>query len=83
MNIENQLNRLELLFIVLRYCSEKGRFFTPGERICINQERALLIQQDYDMENHNYQQPQIICNKIDFVIKKINQTEYTPQNELP
>ncbi|AMA48094.1 hypothetical protein [Flavobacterium covae] len=82
MNIENELNRLELLFLVLRYCSEKGRFFTIGERICINQERALLIQEEYDIENHNYQQPQTICNKIDFIVRKINETGYTPQTDF-
>lgn len=82
MNIENELNRLELLFLVLRYCSEKGRFFTIGERICINQERALLIQEEYDIEKYNYQQPQTICNKIDFIVRKINETGYTPQTDF-
>lgn len=82
MDIETELNRLELLFLVLRYCSEKGRFLSIGERICINQERALLIQEDYDIENHNYQQPKTICNKIDFIVRKINETGYTPQNNF-
>ncbi|MFY7938500.1 MAG: hypothetical protein ACOVOQ_14050 [Flavobacterium sp.] len=82
MDSENKKTRLELLFLVLRFCTEKGRFFTIGERICINQERGLLIQEDYDIESHNYQQPQTICNKIDFIVRKINETGYTPQTEL-
>jgi hypothetical protein len=80
MNISEELKRLELLFTVLLYCSKKGRFFTIGERICINQERALLIQDDYDFKNHNYQQPKAITNKIDFIVNKINATGWIPEN---
>lgn len=31
--------RIALLYLALQFCSEKIRTFTPGERICINQER--------------------------------------------
>lgn len=78
----NELTRLEQLFIILRYCTEKGRFFTIGERICINQERGLLISEDYDIENHIYQQPRAIENKIDFIINKLKTTGYDFSNEL-
>ena len=80
MNTESDFSRLELLFLVLCYCSEKGAFFSVGERICINQERALLMRND--AETSKYEQPQSICHKIDFVVRKIKETGYTPNEYL-
>jgi hypothetical protein len=31
--------RIALLYLALQYCSERTKTFSPGERICINQER--------------------------------------------
>jgi hypothetical protein len=82
MNIKDKLNRFDLLFLLLRFCSEKGRYFTAGERICINQERALLIRDNYDIENHNYKYSKDLSEKIEFVIYRINQTNYVPIEEI-
>lgn len=36
----NQIEeRIALLYLALQYCSERAKTFSPGERICINQER--------------------------------------------
>lgn len=37
---KNQIEeRIALLYLALQYCSERTKTFSPGERICINQER--------------------------------------------
>ena len=42
--------RLELLHTILIICSNRT-VFTTGERICINQERAKLLEQQREIEN--------------------------------
>lgn len=75
----NDLTRLEFLYLILRYCSECGRYLTTGERICINQERAKLMQDDYDLENHVFEHSKIIKTKIDFIATKITNSGWQPE----
>lgn len=74
--------RLELLFWCLGKCSQnqeegRGRKFTVGERILINQERgALMSQQTFLLYNDDtqlryYQVPQSIEDKIQFIKSKL------------
>jgi len=68
--------RLEQLYNVLFYCSQK-RVFTVGERICINQERAKLLQAQNETETpENLIAPDFLHSKnlnarINFIITKI------------
>jgi len=63
--------RLELLQQVLEYCTAKGGVFSIGERICINQERGRLMDDEREVEPYPYSKS--LQAKIDFTIMKINQ----------
>jgi len=68
--------RLQTLLEVLQFCTRK-KAFTAGERICINQERAKLLEQQRDIENPdeltapNFEHSKQLTAKIDFIILKI------------
>lgn len=76
-----QPNRLNQLHSVLQYCTEKGGFFTTGERICINQERGILIQEEEELPVlipiHPHSEK--LKAKIDFIIQKINDSNWEPK----
>lgn len=76
-----QPNRLNQLHSVLQYCTEKGGFFTTGERICINQERGILIQENEESPIliPIYPHSEKLTTKIDFVIKKIKDSNWEPK----
>lgn len=74
-----KLSRLEFLYWILNYSTNHGNHLSIGQRILINQERALLIQDDYDLENHSYQLPEAINKKIDFIATKITQNNWQPK----
>jgi hypothetical protein len=80
-NMLVQPNRLEQLHTVLQYCTEKGGYFSTGERICINQERGLLIQEDEPepilIPIHPHSEK--LTTKIDFIITKIKVSNWQPK----
>ena len=61
--------RLEQLHQLLEYCTAKG-VFTIGERICINQERGRLMDDDKEVIEFEYSKQ--LQNKINFTLSKIN-----------
>lgn len=63
--------RLELLQRVLEYCTAKSGVFSIGERICINQERGRLMDDEREAEPYPYSKS--LKAKLDFTIMKINQ----------
>jgi len=83
-HLEKVNQRLELLMNVLAYSSEysykleKEQRLTPGERICINQERGALLgfkaylfrEQEYS-EVKFYEVPLAIEKKIQFINDKL------------
>lgn len=61
--------RLIELQKILEYCTKK-KVFTLGERICINQERGQLMDDEKEIkEPFNYSKS--LQNKIDFTLTKI------------
>lgn len=78
MSIKDELSELELLYAILRYCTLKGRYFSSGERICINQQRGRLqaqktaIDNDEVIEYKPFEFSDQLIRKIDFVISKID-----------
>lgn len=78
-------NRLKELRNVLHYCTEKDGYFTTGERICINQERGMILQL---VETEEEQEPILIPMyawsdkleaKINFLLMKIKESNWQPQ----
>lgn len=87
MHLEEINTRLDDLFAVLQYCSEKTKSFTLGQRVCINQERAAL----FDRKNHlfnglalecvrRYKVPPELEEKVQFTLTKIKDTNFTAYN---
>lgn len=81
-------NRLEILYNVLLYCSEKHATFSKFQRICINQERGALLSRfsfllDEISENEvrNYKCPPKIEAKIQFTLQKIKDTNWQAYNQ--
>lgn len=78
MSVKEELSELDLFYVVLEYCTLKGRYFTTGERICINQQRGRLLAQQTAIENDEildyipFEFSQQLIRKIDFVISKID-----------
>lgn len=80
----HQKSRIYQLNLLLQYDTEKGGIFTKGERICLNQERAYLLQ-------FNTPQPTIIKvfeynkqlqNKIENTLNKIEFTNWLPYQSI-
>jgi hypothetical protein len=78
MSIKEELTEQDLLYAILRFCTLKGRYFSRGERICINQQRGRLLAQQTAIDNNetiNYN-PFVfsdeLIRKINFVINKID-----------
>lgn len=87
MQINNEIiDRLDLLFSCLIFCSEVEPIFKPGERICINQERAALyaiINQTPD-ERSPYQVSETIEQKIQETAQKIKDKNWVrPEHDGP
>lgn len=77
------MNRLDILYNVLFYCSEKHTTFSRFQRICINQERGALYSQFSFLLNEitqnevrDYQCPAEIEAKIQFTLQKIKDTNW-------
>ncbi|MDN3673877.1 hypothetical protein QWY99_12530 [Flavobacterium branchiarum] len=63
--------RLEELQTVLEYCTAKNKsVFSIGERICINQERGILMNDDVII-NRPFEYSKKMQSKIDFTLSKI------------
>jgi len=78
--------RLIELFVVLNYDSYKyestGRkYFTDGERICINQERGYIMSQQFEYHDKYIQSPSV-NEKIEFVKTKIHEDNFYDAYEL-
>ncbi|WP_289665553.1 hypothetical protein [Flavobacterium panacagri] len=77
------MNRLDILYNVLFYCSEKHATFSRFQRICINQERgalyskfSFLLNEISENEVRDYQCPPEIEAKIQFTLQKIKDTNW-------
>lgn len=82
MKIYNPSNRQVALGLVLQYDSEsqeigKLKYFTTGQRIVINQERAAI------MAGLDYTQNEPLEDKIQFVISQIVSTRWQPKKPIP
>ncbi|MEA9414373.1 hypothetical protein [Flavobacterium sp. PL02] len=76
-------NRLDILYNVLLYCSEKHATFSKFQRICINQERgallsrfSFLLDEISEDEVRDYKCPPEIEAKIQFTLQKIKDTNW-------
>lgn len=83
MHLEAINERLDDLFMVLVFCSYQQKTFTEGQRICINQERAALLDHKnylFDTlclsEVREYRVPEQIEEKVQFTLKKITDTDW-------
>lgn len=78
--MNGKLNRFDALQLVLQYCSQNGGFFTLGERICINQERAKLIAYEFPelIKDSNFQHSEKLSAKIVFYINLIQKRNWKP-----
>lgn len=64
--------RLEELQTILEYCTARNNsVFTVGERICINQERGILMNDDVIIYSP-FKYSKKLQSKIDFTLSKIN-----------
>lgn len=82
MKIYTPTQRQIALGMVLQYDSEsqalgKSKYFTIGQRIVINQERAAL------MSGNDYTQSVSMEDKIQFVINQIITTKWSPEKPIP
>lgn len=75
--------RIALLYLALQFCSEKIRTFTPGERICINQERFQWMHILDDETAAPRPVSSIIERKINDVSKLAFQQNFKPYYEDP
>lgn len=75
--------RIALLYLALQFCSEKTRTFTPGERICINQERFQWMHILDDETAAPRPVSSIIERKINDVSKLAFQQNFKPYYEDP
>lgn len=78
----NPTQRLMALGLVLQFDSEsqekgKSHYFTVGQRIVINQERAAI------MAGLNYTQNELLENKIEFVVSQIISKKWHPEKPIP
>ena len=72
-------DRAELLFSCLIYDSEVEQTFKKGERICINQERAVLHSKiNQTPDERSYQVPVMIEVKIKKLAQKIKDQNWSP-----
>jgi len=75
--------RLLQLFAVLCYdtdsCNSTGtKYLTLGQRICINQERAYIMQNELTTDiQSDYEQPETVEDKIKYILNKIKENELT------
>lgn len=82
MKIYNPSNRQVALGLVLQFDSDsqergKLKYFTTGQRIVINQERAAI------MAGSEYAQNEFMEDRIQFVISQIISTKWQPKNPIP
>lgn len=89
-NKEELLTRIDLLFSVLIFSSEKTAIFKTAERICINQERGSLFDQinvlNGEMLKSNarfYQLPSHIEKKVDTCIQLMSRIDWKPTSVDP
>jgi hypothetical protein len=63
--------RLEELQMILEYCTARNNIvFSIGERICINQERGILMNDDVIIY-YPFKYSKKLQSKIDFTLSKI------------
>lgn len=75
MSSDNIIDRIHKLDCVLAYeATLEKKHFTPGERICINQERGSLYEQinENNSNPRRYKVSASIENRIQFILNKIN-----------
>ena len=77
-------SRLKLLNNILQFCYDKGGWFTTGERICINQERAKLIANNTENFEDGFLFPhsELLQTKIKVLKNKMIQLQYKPIEEI-
>ncbi|CAI2769139.1 hypothetical protein [Flavobacterium collinsii] len=76
---KNQIEtRIAQLYLALQYCSERTKTFTPGERICINQERFQWMHILDDETITPRPVPQNIENKLKEVSKLAAKYNFKP-----
>lgn len=77
-------SRLDSLNKVLQYCTEHKGIFTPGERICINQERAKLISNNqYDFDNsYSFPHSAELKYKLNGYVRQVKSHTYEPRREI-
>jgi len=69
MDRELRLNELQM---ILEYCTARNKsVFSVGERICINQERGILMNDDVIIHKP-FEYSKKLQSKIDFTLSKIN-----------
>ena len=76
----NKPERLLMLYMALRYDRYVGetigrRPISLGQRICINQERAALMKNDFEFLEA-YQQVPEVNEKINFMIDKLHRSGF-------
>ncbi|WP_406845533.1 hypothetical protein [Flavobacterium soyae] len=75
----NQIEiRIAQLYLALQYCSERSKSFTPGERICINQERFQWMHILDDETASPRPVSQAIENKLKEVLRLADHYNFKP-----
>lgn len=70
-NYSDKEYRLLQLQSILEYCSKRGNIvFSIGERICINQERGRLMDEDFEFYKP-FEHSSKLKSKIAFTINKV------------
>ncbi|QLC65759.1 hypothetical protein LPB248_05465 [Flavobacterium sp. LPB0248] len=83
MNNNQIKERISQLYTALQFCSEKIKIFTPGERICINQERFQWMHILENAEAEPRPVSQDLERKIKEVTKLIVKYDFKPYYEDP
>jgi hypothetical protein len=75
--------RIALLYLCLQFCTEQMRFFTVGERICINQERGQWMHIKEYVQAEPLPVPPKIEAKIKEIIHLVGVYDFRPFNKDP
>lgn len=76
-NYGKREHRLWQLQALLEYCSNRiTPVFSIGERICINQERGRLMDEEFDFHKP-FEHSSKLKSKITFTLEKLNFKSYT------
>lgn len=83
MTKEEITNRIALLYLSLQFCKEKIKMFTPGERICINQERFQWLHILSNAEAVPRPVSAVIEKKINSTVKLVEEYHFKPSLPSP